>query len=124
MGKYLDETGLSLVWQTIKNMLTGGLSNKKDKAALIEQAGETQSHILADNTEYKLLGVGSLTLAYPDGNFECWLSVVIRGSAAATVSFPAGTAYIGEVPSSFEAGKTYEISIKNGTAIIGKVLSE
>lgn len=115
MAKYLDETGLGVLWQKIKQRL----ADKRDSPATVTQAGAVQSHTLADNTEYRLTGVSSLSLSYPVGNFECWIS--LSTAADATVSFPAGTRYIGTLPTSFAAGKTYEISIKDKIAVIGEV---
>lgn len=78
---------------------------------------------LADMTEYRYTNVTRLTLSYPSGNFECWIRITVRTSGTATVSFPSGTTYIGNVPTSFEAGKTYEISIKDRIAVIAEVSS-
>ena len=77
--------------------------------------------ILVDNTEYRYTDVDTLSLSYPDGNFECWIRMTVYTGGAATVSFPADTMYIGEKPSFFAAGKTYEISIKYRIAVIGEV---
>lgn len=81
----------------------------------------TISHTLADMTEYRYTNVTRLTLSYPSGNFECWIRMVVRTSGTATVSFPSGTTYIGSVPSTFAAGRTYEISIKDKIAVIAEV---
>ena len=78
---------------------------------------------LADMTEYRYTNVTRLTLSYPSGNFECWIRITVRTSGTATVSFPSGTTYIGNVPTSFAAGKTYEISIKDKIAVIAEVSS-
>lgn len=83
----------------------------------------TISRALADMTEYRYTNVTRLTLSYPSGNFECWIRMTVRTSGTATVSFPSGTTYIGNVPTSFEAGKTYEISIKDKIAVIAEVSS-
>ena len=81
----------------------------------------TISRTLADMTEYRYTNVTRLTLSYPSGNFECWIRMAVRTSGTATVSFPSGTTYIGNVPSTFAAGKTYEISIKDKIAVIAEV---
>ena len=83
----------------------------------------TITRTLADMTEYRYTNVTRLTLSYPSGNFECWIRITVRTSGTATVSFPSGTTYIGNVPTSFEAGKTYEISIKDKIAVIAEVVS-
>lgn len=81
----------------------------------------TISRTLADMTEYRYTNVTRLTLSYPSGNFECWIRMTVRTSGTATLSFPSGTTYIGNVPSTFAAGKTYEISIKDKIAVIAEV---
>lgn len=83
----------------------------------------TITRTLADMTEYRYTNVTRLTLSYPSGNFECWIRMTVRTSGTATVSFPSGTTYIGNVPTSFAAGKTYEISIKDKIAVIAEVSS-
>nr|DAL49646.1 MAG TPA_asm: hypothetical protein [Caudoviricetes sp.] len=75
---------------------------------------------LADNTEYRLENVTTLTLAYPTGNFECWLKLTFAESGSITVTLPAGTKYIGNAPS-FANGETWEMSIKDGVVIAQKV---
>ena len=37
---------------------------------------------LADNTEYRLENVATLTLTYPMGNFECWLKLTFAASGS------------------------------------------
>ena len=76
---------------------------------------------VANFAEYRFTNVSSLRLSYPSGNFECWIRMAVRTSGTATVSFPSGTTYIGNVPSTFAAGKTYEISIKDKIAVIAEV---
>lgn len=75
---------------------------------------------LADNTEYRLADVTTLTLTYPTGNFECWMRLTFAASGNATVTLPAGTKYIGTTPD-FKNGETWEMSIKDGVVIAQKV---
>lgn len=75
---------------------------------------------LADNTEYRLTDVTTLTLTYPTGNFECWMRLSFAASGNATVTLPAGTKYIGTTPD-FKNGETWEMSIKDGVVIAQKV---
>lgn len=75
---------------------------------------------LADNTEYRLTDVTTLTLTYPTGNFECWLKLTFAASGSVTVTLPTGTRYIGSAPS-FANGETWEMSIKDGVVIAQKV---
>lgn len=75
---------------------------------------------LADNTEYRLTNVTTLTLNYPSGDFECWLKLTFAESGSITVTLPTGTKYIGNAPS-FANGETWEMSIKDGVVIAQKV---
>lgn len=75
---------------------------------------------LADNTEYRLADVTTLTLTYPTGDFECWMRLTFAESGDITVTLPTGTKYIGTVPS-FANGETWELSIKDGVVIAQKV---
>lgn len=75
---------------------------------------------LADNTEYRLENVATLTLTYPMGNFECWLKLTFAASGSITVTLPTGTKYIGNTPN-FASGETWEMSIKDGVVIAQKV---
>lgn len=75
---------------------------------------------LADNTEYRLADVTTLTLTYPTGNFECWMRLTFAASGDATVILPTGTKYIGTTPD-FKNGETWEMSIKDGVVIAQKV---
>lgn len=75
---------------------------------------------LADNTEYRLTSVTTLTLTYPTGNFECWLKLSFAASGSITVTLPSGTKYIGSAPS-FGNGEIWEMSIKDGVVVAQKV---
>lgn len=90
----------------------------KPATQLITTAGENLT--LADNTEYRLTDVTTLTLTYPTGDFECWLKLTLAESGSITVTLPTGTKYIGNAPS-FANGETWEMSIKDGVVIAQKV---
>ena len=75
---------------------------------------------LADNTEYRLTDVTTLTLTYPTGNFECWLKLSFAASGSVTVTLPTGTKYIGNAPS-FANGETWELSFKDKVLAAQKV---
>ena len=98
--------------------VSAALASKADKTAVVTQSAPT-AITLADNTEYYLTNVANLTFTFPSGNFECWISVITAGSFTA-INFPSGTTFIGNVPT-FGAGEKWEISVKNGTVIAGKV---
>lgn len=78
---------------------------------------------LADNTEYYLTNVGTVTFAFPDATkFECWLRITTAASGTISITFPATVKYIGEAPT-FGAGETWELSIKDGVVIAVKEAS-
>lgn len=77
----------------------------------------------SNNREYRSTNTSNLEIVYLTDQFECWFRITVRTSGTATVSFPSDTTYIGNVPTSFEAGKTYEISIKDKIAVIAEVSS-
>lgn len=102
-----------------------------------EYSGSSPEFTLAleDNTEYILPSVVShlysLTLTFPDGPFDCWLRFTISELASLSrapdpmplqVNFPSTATFLGGVPT-FEPGKTYEMSIKNGCVICAEVVS-
>ena len=90
--------------------------------ALSAPSGGTVNLTLADNTEYRFTSaVTSLTLTFPSGNFDCWLKFTTGSSI--TVTFPSGTKYVGGAPT-FEASKTYEMSIKDGVVLCAEVTTE
>ena len=85
----------------------------------ITPSGGTVNLTLADNTEYRFTSaVTSLTLTFPSGNFDCWLKFTTGSSIS--VNFPANATYLGGAPT-FEASKTYEMSIKDGSVICAEV---
>lgn len=75
---------------------------------------------LADNTEYRLADVTTLTLTYPTGDFECWMRLSFAASGTITVTLPTGTKYLGSSPN-FKNGETWEVSIKDGVMVAQKV---
>ena len=75
---------------------------------------------LADNTEYRLADVTTLTLTYPTGDFECWMRLTFAASGDITVTLPTGTRYIGTAPD-FKNGETWELSFKDKILAAQKV---
>lgn len=75
---------------------------------------------LADNTEYRLTNVTTLTLNYPTGDFECWMRLSFAESGNITVTLPADTKYIGTAPD-FKNGETWELSFKDKILAAQKV---
>lgn len=88
--------------------------------AVSAQVSTGSNITLADNTEYRLTDVTTLTLTYPTSDFECWMRLSFAASGDATVILPTGTKYIGNTPD-FKNGETWEMSIKDGVVIAQKV---
>ena len=85
-------------------------------------SGGTVNLTVADNTEYRFSSaLTSLTLTFPSGTFDCWLR--FTSGSSITVTLPASATYIGGAPT-FEASKTYEMSIKDGVVICAEVATE
>lgn len=91
----------------------------KLKPSQVEGVGVT-SVTLADNTEYRYRRVTNLTIKYPYKNFECWMHLAFADEGTITVTLPVDTKYIGPVPD-FKNGERWELSIKDGIVIAGKV---
>lgn len=96
-----------------------------DKAEIVDELKPSQvtsgtSMTLADNTEYRLTDVTELTITYPNGNFECWMRLAFAAEGTITVTLPSTTQYIGTTPT-FANGETWELSIKDGIVVAGKV---
>ena len=101
------------------DVLTPAQIGAAASVSIITPSGGTVNLTLEDNTEYRFSSaVTSLTLTFPTGNFDCWLKFTTGSSI--TVTFPSGTTYVGGAPT-FEASKTYEMSIKDGSVICAEV---
>ena len=89
--------------------------------AVSKQVTAGSNIALADNTEYRLTDVTTLTLtSYPTGNFECWMRLTFAASGDVTVTLPAGTEYLGATPN-FKNGETWELSFKDKVLAAQKV---
>ena len=79
------------------------------------------SATLADNAEYRMTGLQTLTVQYPENaKFECWMRLSFAASGDITVTLPAGTGYIGTAPD-FQNGETWELSFKDKILAAQKV---
>lgn len=97
----------------------GDAEIKSAAVSRLTPSGGTVNLTLSDNTEYRFTSaVTSLTLTFPTGNFDCWLEFTTGSSIS--VNFPANATYLGGAPT-FEASKTYEMSIKDGSVICAEV---
>ena len=87
--------------------------------AAIKKVSTGTNIILEDNTEYRLEDVTSLTISYPDTEFECWVRLKFADAGDIAVTMPESK-YIGSAPT-FANGETWELSIKDGVVIAQKV---
>lgn len=93
---------------------------KKDKMAIVDFVNGDEV-LLSDNTEYIASEpISVLNLVYPEGDFICSLYFTLASEGDITITLPESK-YIGEVPE-FKNGETWELSIKNGVAVGGKVV--
>ena len=98
--------------------VTAALNSKENKSTVITQNAPS-AITLVDNYEYYLTNVSSLTLAYPSGLFECWIYIETATSGSISVTFPT-SGYINGQPE-FGANEKWEVSIKNGNVVVGKI---
>lgn len=91
-----------------------------NKQAKPSQVTSGTTITLADNTEYRLTDVTTLTLTYPTGSFECWMSLTFAAGGTITVTLPTGTKYLGSSPD-FKNGETWELSFKDKVLAAQKV---
>ena len=92
-----------------------------NKQAKPSQVTSGTTITLADNTEYRMTGLQTLTVQYPeDAKFECWMRLNFAASGDITVTLPAGTGYIGTAPD-FHNGETWELSFKDKILAAQKV---
>lgn len=75
---------------------------------------------LADNTMYYLTGVTELAITYPSlAHWEVWIRLTTAASGAIDISLPTSS-YIGGAPT-IGNGETWELSIRDGVVVAGKV---
>lgn len=120
---FLDNKQLNITVGSTTYHYDGGSTvdvTVKAPVQLVTTAGNANIVDLSDNTEYRLADITTLTLNYPEGEFECWLKLTFAESGSITVTLPTGTKYIGNAPS-FANGEIWEMSIKDGVVIAQKV---
>jgi hypothetical protein len=88
--------------------------------AVSAQVATGSNITLADNTEYRLTDVTTLSLSYPTGKFECWMRLTFAASGNITVTLPTDTEYLGATPN-FKNGETWELSFKDKVLAAKKV---
>ncbi len=99
---------------------SNGVLYYNNKPIIAQKISEGPYITLADNTEYRLTDVSTLTLSYPTGDFECWMRLTFAASGNITVTLPAETKYIGSAPD-FKNGETWELSFKDKVLAAQKV---
>ncbi len=99
---------------------SNGVLYYNNKPIIAQKISEGPYITLADNTEYRLTDVTTLTLTYPAGDFECWMRLTFAESGNITVTLPADTKYIGTAPD-FKNGETWELSFKDKVLAAQKV---
>lgn len=93
------------------------------KPEKVIRSGDMGVITLADNTEYYLTpntdtGDFNVEFAFPSGNFHCWVRLTYGSTGDIVV--PSAAKYIGDAPQ-FENGQTWELDIKDGVVVAGKV---
>ena len=99
---------------------SNGVLYYNNKPIIAQKISEGPYITLADNTEYRLTDVTTLTLTYPTSDFESWMRLTFAESGNITVTLPADTKYIGTAPD-FKNGETWELSFKDKVLAAQKV---
>ena len=95
------------------------IGTKEDKVTVINQVAPSAVTV-ANNTEYYFTNVSTLVITYPEGDrFECWINIETAASGTIAIAFPSNL-HIGDYPV-FGNAEKWEVSIKNGVIIAGKV---
>lgn len=95
------------------------IRTKQDALEKIEFE-DNETITVKDNTVYiAKTDITSLTVIYPNTDFICSLEFAIANEGNVTITFPESK-YIGGAPS-FANGEVWEINIKNGVVVGGKV---
>ena len=96
------------------------LNKKADKSEAVAFSNFS-SWTVENNKEYFATNeINEITIAYPETDFLCSLYFTLASEGAITITLPESK-YIGETPE-FKNGETWELSIKNGVVVGGKVV--
>lgn len=75
---------------------------------------------LQNNTMYYLTGVTELAITYPSAaHWEAWIKLTTAASGTVSITLPTSS-YIGGAPT-IGNGETWELSIRDGVVVAGKV---
>ena len=109
---------------TIRSGAGLGATAEQPPALVSVTVDSTVTQTLADNTEYSVLveDGGEVTFGYL-ATGECWMRLTVDDDAVDySVAFASGWQFIGsDASGGFEAGDVYEISFKDGVAVMQKV---
>ena len=113
-GTNIAATDLDEQVSTLKSAI-----NDKQNAPTVVTQTAPSAITLADNTEYYLSDVASLTLTYPSAaHWACYITLTTAASGTVTITLPTSD-YIGTVPT-FGNSEEWEISIRDGVVVAGK----
>lgn len=109
------------LWSAIQ-IISDSVTNTNDRIDALEGYSVTLANnsvnVVSDNTEYTGANISKLAIEYPDGDFECYISLTFAQEGDITVTLPESK-YIGKPPV-FANGEHWELSIKNGVVVGGK----
>lgn len=112
-------SALAVIVEDYKNKL----NNANDRIDELKKKSETLAdnsvNVVSDNTEYSGANISKLAIEYPEGDFECYISLTFAQEGDITVTLPESK-YIG-TPPVFANGEYWELSIKNGVVVGGKI---
>ena len=117
-SEYVNQEQLNVAIPTNVSQLVNDEGYAKKERAITIADGETIT--VSDNTTYVALGeINNLTVIYPNTSFLCSLHFTLASDGNITITLPESS-YIGGTPE-FANGETWELSIKNGVVVGGKV---
>lgn len=109
------------LWSAIQ-IISDSVTDTNDRIDALEGysviLADNSVNVVSDNTEYSGANISKLAIEYPDGDFECYISLTFAQEGDITVTLPESK-YIG-TPPVFANGEHWELSIKNGVVVGGK----
>lgn len=116
----LIEQTLQTIAENEKKVYDAGYNKGRTGEYKEVEFGDGETITVEDNTVYTATTeISSLTIIYPEKNFICHFDFTLSAEGDVTIVLPESR-YIGGEPT-FENDETWEMNIKNGVVVGGKV---
>ena len=117
---HLIKETLEKIAEYQQKVYEAGYNNGKNLAYKEVEFGDGETITVENNTMYTAsTEISTLRIVYPDTNFICHFDFTISAEGDVTIILPESK-YIGEEPT-FENDETWEVSIRNGVVVGGRV---